>query len=249
MYTERFYRKWTSSESDLETFRVVLGESDLQVYAERNLRNEALKALSNIRRTLHKHIALNPIFQRSLTPVTSGSSNPLIKRMEEAGREWNTGPMASVAGAIAQEVGTRLLKHSKRVIVENGGDIWACTPEPLEFLIYPGEKSPFSKGINFTLNASQGISICTSSGKVGPSFSLGRADAVTAIHSCAAQADAAATSLANLIRCESDVTRVVEEVACRRKLKAVIATCGESIGIWGEIHLTDRKRAEKCLSQ
>lgn len=240
MYTERFYRKWTSS--DLKTFRVVLGESDLQIYAEKSLRNKALDTLSNIRQTLHEHIALNPIFQRSLSPITSGSSNPLISRMEEAGREWNTGPMASVAGAIAQEVGTHLLKHSKTVIVENGGDIWACSPKPLEFLIYPGDQSPLSRGISFTLDASQGISVCTSSGKIGPSFSLGRADAVTAIHSCAAAADAAATSLANRIRGESDVKRIVEEVACKRKLKGVIATCGDSIGIWGEIHLTEREQ-------
>ncbi len=238
MYTERFYRKWTSS--GLETFRVAVGESDLQIYAEKSLRNEALEILNITRRTLHEHIAVNPVFQRSLTPFTSSTVKGLISTMEEAGREWNTGPMASVAGAIAQEVGRSLLKHSKTVVVENGGDVWATSPEPLEFLVYPGEESAFSRGISFSLDASNGISVCTSSGKVGPSFSLGKADAVTAIHSCAARADAAATSLANRIREETDVGRIVEEIACKRKLKGIIATCGESIGIWGDIHLTGR---------
>jgi ApbE superfamily uncharacterized protein (UPF0280 family) len=178
------------------------------------------------------------VFQRSFTPVSTESKHLLVRRMEDAGQEWNTGPMASVAGAIAQEVGTALLRYSSTVIVENGGDIWACSPLPLEFLVYPGEESPLSSGISFTLDSSKGVGVCTSSGKVGPSFSMGRADAVTAIHSCAAKADAAATALANRIRGESDVTKVVEEVALRRKLKGIIATCGESIGIWGEIHLT-----------
>ncbi|MCP4646828.1 MAG: hypothetical protein GY852_03715 [bacterium] len=150
--------------------------------------------------------------------------------------------MASVAGAIAEEVGRNLLQYTNSVIVENGGDIWACSPEPVEFLIYPGEESPLSNGISFSLDAADGISVCTSSGVVGPSFSLGRADSVTAIHSCAAKADAAATSLANRIRGESDVTRVVEEVAHRRRLKGVIASCAESIGIWGEIRLTERDK-------
>ena len=240
MYTERFYRNWTSS--SLQTFRILEGESDLQIYAEKNLREKASRSLSSARKILHEHIALNPIFQRSLTPITSISSIPLISGMEKAGREWNTGPMASVAGAIAQEVGRSLLKLSKTVIVENGGDIWACSPEPLEFLIYPGKDSPFAEGISFTLDAAEGISVCTSSGKVGPSFSLGKADAVTAIHSCGAIADAAATSLANRIRGESDVTRIVEEVAVKRKLKGVIAACGDSIGIWGEIRLTEREQ-------
>ncbi len=246
MYTERFYRGWTSS--DLETFRVAVGESDLQIYAETNLRNEALNILTGVRRTIREHIGLNPSFRHSLTPVTPQSSAVLkgscniINTMEEAGREWNTGPMASVAGAIAEEVGRSLLKHSKIVVVENGGDVWASSPAPLEFLVYPGEQSPFSKGISFSLDAAKGISVCTSSGKVGPSFSFGKADAVTAIHSCGARADAAATSLANRIRGESDVTRIVEEVACKRKLTGIIATCGESIGIWGELHLTQRGR-------
>ncbi len=37
MYTERFYRSWTAG-NGLESFRVVSGESDLQIYAEKCLR-------------------------------------------------------------------------------------------------------------------------------------------------------------------------------------------------------------------
>ncbi len=240
MYTERFYRSWTAS--SLESFRVVQGESDLQICAERNLRKQALLALAAVRKILNEHIAQNPVFERSLTPLSTAVENPLVKQMEEAGRQWNTGPMASVAGAIAQEVGTSLLQYSRTVIVENGGDIWASAPGHLEFLVYPGELSPFAEGIRFSIDASEGISVCTSSGKVGPSFSLGRADAVTVIHSSAATADAAATSLANRIHGESDVTAVVEEVAAGRKLKGIIAVCGESLGIWGDIHLTEGKK-------
>lgn len=236
MYTERFYRNWILR-NDLETFRVVSGESDLQIYAEKCLRKEALQALIDIRKRLHSHIALHPRFLRSLVPVETGTTDPFLKTMEKAGRDWNTGPMASVAGAIAHEVGMRLLEYSGTIIVENGGDVWASAPESLDFLVYPGEDSPMAKGIPFTVSTSGGISVCTSSGKVGPSFSLGRADSVTAIHRCGATADAAATSLANRIRGASDVTRTVESVAASRKLKGILAVCGESIGIWGDIKL------------
>ena len=66
---------------------------------------------------------------------------------------------------------------------------------------------------------------------------MGRADSVTAIHRSGAIADAAATSLANRIRGASDVTKTVESVAAGRKLKGILAVCGESIGIWGQIRL------------
>ena len=240
MYTERFYRNWTES-GRLKTFRVVAGESDLQIYAERELRLQALKALIDVRKRLCDHIAVNPRFLRSLIPVLTGSKDPFIREMEEAGKLWNTGPMAAVAGAIAQAVGEELLVHSPTVIVENGGDVWATSPSPLDFLVYPGEESPLSRGIPFSVDASGGIAVCTSSGKIGPSFSLGRADSVTAIHRNGAQADAAATSLANRIRGAKDVTRIVESVSAGRKLRGVLAVCGESIGIWGCIRL--RKRA------
>ena len=240
MYTERFYRNWTQS-GNLKTFRVVAGESDLQIYAERELRLPALAELRNVRKRLCEHIALNPRFLRSLTPLETGSMDPFLKEMEEAGKQWNTGPMAAVAGAIAQAVGEELLKYSRTVIVENGGDVWAASETPLEFLIYPGEDSPLSRGIPFSVDAAGGISVCTSSGKIGPSFSMGRADSVTAIHRRGAMADAAATSLANRIRGAKDVTRTVESVAAGRKLKGILAVCGESIGIWGSIKL--RKEA------
>ncbi len=240
MYTERFYRNWTQS-GGLATFRVVAGESDLQIYAEKDLRRVALSCLVGLRERLCSHIALNPLFLRSLTPVRSSSSDPLVRRMEDAGAKWNTGPMAAVAGAIAQAVGEELLSHSGTVIVENGGDVWARSPEPLDLLVYPGEASPLSSGIPFSVDASQGVSVCTSSGKVGPSFSLGRADSVTAIHPDGAQADAAATALANRIRGARDLTGVVESVAAIRELHGILAVCGESIGIWGGIRL--RKEA------
>lgn len=41
--------------------------------------------------------------------------------MAWAGVKANVGPMAAVAGAMAEYVGRDLLKYSKEVIVENGG--------------------------------------------------------------------------------------------------------------------------------
>lgn len=240
MYTERFYRSWISS-TRFESFRAVAGESDLQIYADTNLRREALAALMDVRKRLREHIACHPRFLTSLVPVETGTCDPFLKGMEDAGKEWSTGPMAAVAGAIAQYVGEALLEYSDRVVVENGGDVWALSPSPLEMLVYPGEESPLSTGIRFTVDGSTGIAVCTSSGVVGPSFSMGKADSVTTLHRSGALADAAATSLANRIRGARDVTSAVESVSVSRRLKGVLALCGDSLGIWGDIRL--RKEA------
>ncbi len=239
MYTERFYRSWTAG-NGLESFRAVSGESDLQIYAKKFLRKEAMAALEDIRARLRDHIARHPVFLRSMVPVETGTNDPFLRSMEESGKLWNTGPMASVAGAIANEVGRLLSEHSSAVIVENGGDVWARSPVPLEFLVYPGEDTPFSAGIPFTVGSVEGVSVCTSSGKVGPSFSMGRADSVTVIHRSGAVADAAATAIANRIRGARDITPVVESIAASRKLLGILAVCGESMGIWGDIKLKRR---------
>jgi len=240
MYTERFYRNWISF-GHLESFRVVVGESDLQIYARKNLRPEALCILTSVRERLSLHIASHPLFLTSLTPVDTGTEDPFLRSMEQAGILWETGPMAAVAGAVAQHVGEALLKKTDTVIVENGGDVWARSPAPLEMLVYPGRDSPFSSGIHFTTDAADGIAVCTSSGKVGPSFSMGRADSVTALHQSGAVADAAATALANRIRGRTDVTAAVESVSASRRLSGILAVCSDSLGIWGDIKL--RKEA------
>ena len=78
---------------------------------------------------------------------------------------------------------------------------------------------------------------CTSSGKVGPSLSLGSADAVVAVAGSAAEADAAATAIANLIQAPDDVEKVVLEQERRARLRGLIACSGDRIGFWGDIEL------------
>ena len=65
---------------------------------------------------------------------------------------------------------------------------------------------------------------------------------MTAIHPGGAWADAAATALANRIRGAADVTGVVDSVAAGRGLRGILAVCGESLGIWGDMKLGDRRR-------
>lgn len=146
--------------------------------------------------------------------------------------------MAAVSGAIADEIALRILEAGARaVIVENGGDVYARLPGLLRFAVYAGEDSPFRACPVFEIDASGGVGICTSSATVGHSVSLGGADAVTAISGSAAEADAAATAIGNLVCGADDVERIVGEERLRGRLIGLYASAGEKASFWGPVRL------------
>lgn len=238
MYTQRFYRGWTAC-GKLHVWKTVQGESDLEIHATKPMKGFAEKALSRCRREIEAHIGAFPVFGETMVPFGTSSESRIVGQMEAAAEAFGTGPMAAVAGAVAQGVGEQLRQFSPTVIVENGGDIWAVHPGRLRFLVYPGEASPFRGNLAFSIDCSRGMAVCTSSGRIGHSFSLGSADSVTAVHPSGAMADAAATALANTVRTEADIERVISLESCRRRLKALVVCVGDCIGIWGEARMEE----------
>ncbi len=243
MYTERFYRDWVGRD-DCDRFEVTIGESDLLIRCDHGLRDLAHTALSEARREIEDHIARDPGFATALKPFTTDSTaGSLIWEMTDAAEVWKVGPMAAVAGVVAEAVARRLLSASSSVSVENGGDVYIKAPGSVTFLLYAGEDSPFSDSIAFEVDASEGIGVCTSSGRVGPSLSFGQADAVVAIADRAALADAAATALANRIRIPDDIAPLMESAEATVGLKGLLACCGDRLGVWGGVTLVDRTRS------
>ena len=103
----------------------------------------------------------------------------IVKAMAVAAQKASVGPMAAVAGAIAEFVGKDLLKFSEQVIVENGGDIFIRTDRKRTLGIYAGEDSPFTGKLAIEVDPCEsGMGICTSSGTVSHSLSFGNADKV-----------------------------------------------------------------------
>ncbi len=151
--------------------------------------------------TVEHHGPRHPEFLKSLAPVTAASdAPPLFRTMIEAAEAAGVGPMAAVAGAVAQADGRFLVEDSPQVIVENGGDIFPASREDRLVSIYAGD-SPFSQELDIRVGAAQTpIGLCTSSGTVGHSLSLGRSDAVSVLSPSTAMADAAATAGGNLIQ-------------------------------------------------
>lgn len=233
----RFYRHWCE-DKDLVSFNVVAKESDLYIRAPKNLAGKAHKSVAKYRFILEKYIKQNSAFKNSLEPIPLEEDAPLIAReMVEAGRKVGVGPMAAVAGAIAEFVGKDLLDYTPEIIVENGGDIFIKTAQIRRIGIYAGNSS-FTKKIALEiLPEKTPLGICTSSGTVGPSLSLGKADAVVVISPSTVLADASATAIANLIKSEQDILQGIELAKNIKGIKGVLVIKNGKMGIWGDIKI------------
>jgi len=150
--------------------------------------------------------------------------------------------MAAIAGAIAEQVGHGLLKLTDQVIVENGGDIFIKTNLPATVAIYAG-KSPLSSRIGIRLKSiSAPAAVCTSSGTIGHSLSLGEADAVCVVAGSCSMADAAATSIGNLIDSPADIEGAMEAGRRIKELSGIVVIVGEKIGMWGDLEIIRLKK-------
>ena len=238
MYKPRNYRKWAKAD-DLVYFEVTEKETDLSIYADIDLKKEAGRFVSQLRRELEAYIRSDPDFFSSLEPLKLKPGAPEIARaMAEAGKKAGVGPMAAVAGAFSEFVGRELLKLSKQVIIENGGDIFISSLVPRTIGIYAGEASPFTGRLAISVrDAKNGLGVCTSSGTVSHSLSFGKTDATLIISDSAALADAAATAVGNAVKSKEDIERGVEVARSIDGVKGVLIIVGDKMGTWGEIKL------------
>jgi ApbE superfamily uncharacterized protein (UPF0280 family) len=238
MYEKRTYRNLVRTD-DLIKFEVVVKETDLLVRAERDLSKETRESVFKYRHQLETYIAMNPEFQKSLFPIRDDPYAPEIVQEMILTSQWaQVGPMAAVAGAMAEWVSKDLLKLSKEVIVENGGDIYLATSKERTVGIYAGDSS-LSLKIGIVIEPEQTpLGICTSSGTVGPSLSLGKADAVCILAKSSALADAAATAVGNIIKEKKDIERGLERGKEIKGVLGMLIIVEEKMGIWGNIKLT-----------
>ncbi len=237
MYEPRFYRRKMWSRG-LTSFQVVVRETDLWVAAKKNLKKEALKAVLHYREELEKFIHGFPLFVESFAPVeVPDSAPPIVRRMAKASEKAGVGPMAAVAGAIAEFVGKDLLQYSPEVVVENGGDIFLKVSKSRKIAIYAGE-SPLSNKVALKVEPKQTpLGICTSSGTVGHSFSFGMANAVVVLSKDTCLADAAATAIGNIIQTKKDIQKGLKLAQTIEDLSGVVIIKDDQIGAWGNVKL------------
>jgi ApbE superfamily uncharacterized protein (UPF0280 family) len=200
---------------------------------------EALHFVLQYRSHLENYLKENPLFLTALAPLSFDPLAPaIIKEMLKAAETAGVGPMAAVAGAIAEFVGKELLSAgAKEVVVENGGDIYLCRTKDCRVGIFAGA-SPLSKRVGIKISRDHmPLGVCTSSGTVGHSLSLGHADSVTVLAESACLADALATRIANETKNSDDITQALELAKNFPALMGLVIIKDEKIGAWGDVEL------------
>ncbi|HOK80479.1 MAG TPA: UPF0280 family protein [bacterium] len=234
-YEQRFYRKIIDSE--LVATAVTIEESDLLILSEKDLSCEAKKELRKQRNLLKTYIKNFPEFYYSFEPVRVDQSAPeIVKKMSDAAFLCNVGPMATVAGAIADFVGRHLLRFAHEVIIENGGDIFLMIEKERIVAIFAGT-SPFSLKIGIRAKPKPyPFGIATSSGTVGHSTSFGKADSVTVLCPSATIADGLATFMCNQTL-DDDFLGIKNSIKNFPFLEGILVIKHEKLFAWGDIEL------------
>lgn len=237
LYEPRTYRDQEDTDR-FKTFWVVIETSDLYVKAHSSLEKETEALIRECRAQIKWAIERRPDFLKSLIPVEEDpGDSPVVLAMVRAGQKAGTGPMAAVAGAVAEFVGKGLLDLSPEVIVENGGDIFLKIDRPVTIGLFAGN-SPFSGRVGIRMESTPiPLGICTSSGTVGPSLSLGVADAATIISHDVPLADAVATGVGNRVHRPEDLKEAVEWGMKVPGVLGALAILGEKIAALGDIEL------------
>ena len=235
-HSRRFYRHMSPGIG--KAFNVKLHTSDLHIVAQTYLYDAAYSKLKIIRDQLDLHIKEHQEFLVSLSPVEQPENPPEIaSMMYRASRLTGTGPMAAVAGAVAELVGRELLEYSPWVIVENGGDIWLSLTFPAVIALYVNSIY-FRDSLAVRICPEQTpCSVCTSSPKLGHSLSFGKADSVTIIAKDGALADAAATMVCNMVQSENDMEYALERGLSVNGVTGGLIVFRDKIALQGNIEL------------
>lgn len=237
-YEPRTYRRRVASEG-LVTFEVVVRETDLAISARADLTSEATALVHDLRAGIERFARSSPRFLESFVPYpVEGDAPPIVLDMARAASLAGVGPMAAVAGAMAEHVARGLAEFSDEVIVENGGDCYLMGATERIVAIHAG-RSPMSDRVGILIGAEQlPLAVCTSSASVGPSISLGRADAAVVLAGSGAVADAAASVLGNRVHSAGDIEAALERVGGIEGVTGSVAVVGESFGALGAVRLT-----------
>ncbi len=238
-YQDRTYRHGVHA-GDLTFFQVAVRETDLWIGAESNLEKEARDLVFMFRHQLENYIGIHPRFLTALAPLEDDPlAPPIVKDMVLSSRKAGVGPMASVAGAMAQRVGEGLAGLTGQVIVENGGDVYVAANRAVTVSIFAGP-SPLSGKLG--LRISEGVmplGVCSSSATVGHSLSQGVTDVVCLLSESTALADAAATALGNRVKGVKDLERVGSWAAEIGGILGGVVIIKDTMTAWGDVELVE----------
>lgn len=239
-YKERSYRSRFSGD-ERRWFCVKFLESDLWIGVDNgsyraSMEQDIYAMLVDLRRTMDAYLLMDPGYKAALVPYDAGLEAPtILKDMSRVSHRTGIGPMSAVAGAVALRVADFIKSkfNVKEVIVENGGDIYADANSDMDISVFAGQ-SPLSEKVGLHIPAAAfPCGICTSSGTVGPSLSLGRADAMMIVCKDVLLADSYATAFANRIQTVNDLQPVIDRIQTIPDILGALAVKDDRLAVCG----------------
>ncbi len=186
---------------------------------------------------LEDYIRRHPEFGASLTPLAAKADAPEVAlRMARAGEVVGVGPMAAVAGTMAQLAAEAAIGGgAPEAVVENGGDMYLVCKQPIVVGLYAG-RAPLGERFAFAIEPDRTpLAVCSSSGRMGHSMSLGDCDLATVTAADASLADAAATWAANLVKTADDIEPALRRITAIQGVSGVLLIKGERVGMMGDL--------------
>jgi ApbE superfamily uncharacterized protein (UPF0280 family) len=215
-----------------------LKESQCTVIADKPESIQTAKnSIKRNRRRLEAYIKTNSNFLHALEPVPTPSKPLVAKLMAEAAEKANVGPMAAVAGVLADLAVKDMLRAGCKVaVVENGGEISAMANVPINVAVAAGDE-PLSKRFGFRLMEFP-IGVATSSGRFSHALSFGDAEVATMFCRNAGLADAAATAVCNVVKgedCQAAIQAGISKALSIQGVKGVLIVYKGFTGTAGKI--------------
>lgn len=187
-----------------------------------------------------------PLLRQAADPMRSLLQGVVARRMHAAVAPFAADhfitPMAAVAGSVAEEILGAMTGAARleRAYVNNGGDIALHLADGESFTVGLMDR-PDAAGLlqTIVIDADDPARGVATSGRHGRSFSLGIADAVTVLARTAAQADAAATIIANavdlpghpaIVRCPANELQPDSDLGARLVTRGVGALSWHEVG-------------------
>ena len=242
--------------SEFVTARIEVQETAATIAADRRFVENAVDAIKAARQDVERQIRKDRFFLATLEPYdTESCSSEVTKRMCDAARLAGVGPMAAVAGAIAQTALEAMVNAGCRHgWVDNGGDIALIleSPATLEIFSKPGSTAAYAFNVQ---PVDRIMGICSSSGRIGHSISFGDSDVAVAIAEDAIVADALATALGNRVKNKESLETCFDDLKSIGALKGGLVMIDDSVAMYGDVpklieveHNPDRLTVHSSMS-
>ena len=215
-----------------------VGQTALSIVCDDSYLDTVRRAVFEAREAIEAKIAEDPFFGTTFDPYpVSDDDHPLVQRMCQSSFLADVGPMAGVAGAVADHaIRAAVEAGCGYIIVENGGDISMSTDRDVRIGLFAGE--PGFEDLALLIGPTSGIrGVCSSSGKIGPSVSFGSSGICTVFSRDTVLADCCATALGNMIRegTQEEMASACERICAVDGVDGCLCVCGGRMAVCGDV--------------